>query len=317
MKNAAAMLLSAGMTTAALGWGGDGHAIVADIAWRELSPEAQAKVAELLDGFEAGTTIQEIGSWADAVRPTEAYQWSAPLHYVNMPPEASGYDHTRDCPEVGCVVSAIDRFARELSDESLPTEQRREALLFLVHFVGDMHQPLHGGRAQDRGGNDIQITLFDTPTNLHRAWDSQLLAAHDASPWPLIAERLAVEIDATDRIAWLADTFERDWTATAGRWAYESHHLAEQFCYIINTGDTVGSDYVQLSAPVIEARLSQGGVRLAAVLEWCLSDQPEPALTPAMTPAETPDVEAQPAEAAPQEELAPEAQPLAPEPTGG
>lgn len=281
------LALLASITAApAFAWGSAGHAIIAEIAWRELSPGARAELEALLSGNEHGTSLPEIASWADAVRPQEAYHWSAPLHYVNMPPDASGYDHARDCPEVGCVVSAIDRFARELADESLPLEHRREALMFLVHFVGDMHQPLHGGRAEDRGGNDIHITLYDRETNLHRAWDSQLLEAHDASPWPVIAERLAAGVDATDRILWLADTHERDWIATAGRWAYESHALAERYCYIIAPGETLGVAYVNTAAPVIEARLSQAGIRLGAVLQWCL-DQPTAAAPTETEPAET------------------------------
>jgi hypothetical protein len=284
-------LLASLAAAPAFAWGSAGHSIIAEIAWRELSPEARAELEALLAGNEHGTLLPEIASWADAVRPQEAYQWSAPLHYVNMPPEASGYDHARDCPEVGCVVSAVDRFARELADESLPVEQRREALMFLVHFVGDMHQPLHGGRAEDRGGNDIHITLYDTPTNLHRAWDSQLLEAHDASPWPVLTERLYATIDPTDRILWLADTHEQDWIATAGRWAFESHSLAERYCYIIAPGETVGVAYVNTAAPVIEARLAQAGVRLGAVLQWCADQEPpaepiEPVGSESSEPAE-------------------------------
>ncbi|MEL7238496.1 MAG: S1/P1 nuclease [Planctomycetota bacterium] len=249
-------------------WGRDGHAIIADLAWRELSAETQAAINELLTDSEHGKTIQETASWADAVRPQDAYRWSAPLHYVNIPIGASGYDHARDCPDVGCVVSAVQRFRDEVRDTSLPIDQRRQALMFLVHFVGDLHQPMHGGRAQDRGGNDIDITFYGRETNLHRIWDSSILQAHDGSPWPVKAERLHGAISDNHRLAWLADFHEEDMLATAGRWAYESHMLAERFAYgLVDSGDSLSANYVTATIGVSELRLLQGGVRLAAVLE--------------------------------------------------
>ncbi len=249
-------------------WGRDGHAIVAEIAWRELSPETQAAITELLADAEHGTTIQETASWADAVRPQDAYRWSAPLHYVNMAPDAAEYDHARDCPDQGCVVSAIQRFRDEVRDTSLPIEQRREALMFLVHFVGDLHQPLHGGRAEDRGGNDIEITFYGRETNLHRIWDFSILEAHDGSPWPVKAERLYASISDHDRIAWLADFHDEDMLATSGRWAFESHALAEDYAYgLVEHGAALSADYVTATIDVAEVRLMQGGVRLTAVLE--------------------------------------------------
>ncbi len=259
-------------------WGRDGHAIIAEIAWRELSPETQAAISGLLAGAEHGTTIQETASWADAVRPQDAYRWSAPLHYVNMPPNASEYQHTRDCPDEGCVVSAIQRFRDEVRDTSLPIEARREALMFLVHFVGDLHQPLHGGRAEDRGGNDIEVTFYGRESNLHRIWDSSILEAHDASPWPVKAERLHAAISGHDRIAWLADFHDEDMLATAGRWAFESHALAEDYAYgLVENGSDLSVNYVNATVDVAELRLLQGGVRLAAVLETAFAPTAESA----------------------------------------
>ncbi|MEO1534378.1 MAG: S1/P1 nuclease [Planctomycetota bacterium] len=255
-------------TPAAALWGREGHAIIADLAWRELSPETQSAITALLEGAEHGTTIQETASWADAVRPLDGYSWSGPLHYVNMPVGASSYEHARDCPDVGCVVSAVQRFRDEVRDTSLPIETRREALMFLVHFVGDMHQPLHGGRGEDRGGNDIDVVFFGRETNLHRIWDFSILEAHDASPWPVKSERLHAAITDNDRIAWLADFHDEDMIATSGRWAYESHMLAEEYAYgLVENGDALSVNYVDATVGVSELRLMQGGVRLAAVLE--------------------------------------------------
>jgi hypothetical protein len=272
---ATAVVCIAAAAPASALWGRDGHAIVAEIAWRELSPETRAAIEALLAENDAGATIQETASWADAVRPQDAYRWSAPLHYVNMAPDAAEYLHSRDCPDQGCVVSAIQRFRDEVRDTSLPIEQRREALMFLVHFVGDLHQPLHGGRAEDRGGNDIEITFYGRESNLHRIWDSSILEAHDGSPWPVKAERLYAAISGHDRIAWLADFHDEDMLATAGRWAFESHALAEDYAYgLVENGDALSANYVNATVDVAELRLMQGGVRLAAVLETAFA-QPE------------------------------------------
>lgn len=247
-------------------WGRDGHAIVAEIAWRELSDEAKEEIKSLL----GRSSLAEVSSWADMVRREPDYQWSAPLHYVNMAADASRYDHERDCPDEGCVVSAIDRFAGVLKDRSRSPQERGEALMFVVHFVGDLHQPLHGGRSEDRGGNSIDITLFGQSTNLHSAWDSGILNASGEGAWPARADRLYAEIEDVDRAAWLAGTVRTNWIDTAGRWAFESHHLAEEYAYCLAPGAEADRAYVDRCAPIAELRLQQAGVRLAAVLEACL-----------------------------------------------
>ncbi|GAB5496120.1 MAG: S1/P1 nuclease [Phycisphaerales bacterium] len=262
----AALLLTLVLVFFSGGWGRDGHAIVANIAWRELSPEARDEIKKLL----GESSLPEIASWADVVRRDPNYDWSAPMHYVNMPIDATGYDHERDCPPEGCVVSAVDRFAAVLKDRNASAQDRGEALMFIVHFVGDMHQPMHGGRAEDRGGNSIEITFFDESTNLHRIWDSGILNASSNETWPERADRLYDSIDEMDRVAWLADTAEANWLDSSGRWAFESHNLAEQYAYIVTNNSTVGAEYVSETAPVAELRLKQAGIRLAAVLEDCL-----------------------------------------------
>lgn len=262
------LALAAMCVTLALlgGWGRDGHAIIAEIAWRELSDEAKAEIRALL----GEASLPEIASWADVVRRESGYEWSGPLHYVNMPPDAAAYDPVRDLPPEGNVVSAIDRFAAELKDRSLPAKQRGEALMFLVHFVGDLHQPLHGGRAEDRGGNSIELTFYEKSMNLHAVWDYGIFEATTQDPWPVQMERLHTEIEPIDRVDWLSTTHTGDLSLTAGRWATESHLLAERYCYSVAPGSAIGEEYAKASLPIAELRLKQAGIRLAAVLEDCL-----------------------------------------------
>lgn len=261
------------------GWGRDGHAIIAEIARIEMTPAARERAAQIL----AGQEMPAISAWADQVRRTEAYRFTGPMHYVNLPPNTAAYDHAAHCPDVGCVVSAVDDFARLLIDDA-DDKTREDALKFLIHFVGDLHQPLHAGRPDDRGGNDIDTLFFGQDRNLHSVWDSGILNAGDPQPWPIIAERLAAEIDDADRTAWLAEAKADDLIGTVGRWVFESHRLAERYAYPIATGSAIGQPYVDATLPIVHLRLQQGGVRLGALLNQLL-DPASQGLSPALDPA--------------------------------
>lgn len=262
------------------GWGRDGHAIIADIAWREMTPVAREHARAIL----AGQDMPAVAAWADQVRRTEAYAWTGPMHYVNIPAGSDSYDHAAHCPEVGCVVSGIENFARLLLDA--PDDRTREdALKFVIHFVGDLHQPLHAGRPEDRGGNDVTAVFYGRERNLHSIWDSGILNAGDPEPWPVISERLWKQIRPSDRLAWLADAKHDDLVGTVGRWVFESHRLAERYAYPVGPGASIGEDYVRETLPVIHLRLSQGGVRLGALLNQLL-DPNSDGLNPAATAPE-------------------------------
>ena len=153
---ASLMLLLAGPVGA---WGPQGHRLVAALAWADLTPQAQAEVAILLAG-EADPTLPGIANWADQLRAEnpDLGKRSASWHYVNIGEEACQYDAARDCPGGNCVVGAIDAQLAILADRSQPVAARRQALKFVVHFVGDVHQPLHAGFGHDKGGNTVQAS---------------------------------------------------------------------------------------------------------------------------------------------------------------
>ena len=155
----------------AFAWGPEGHSLVARLAAAHLTPQATARVAEVLG---QGNTMQSIASWADQIRRERLV--TGPWHYVDIPIDKPHLDMTRDCPKGDCVIAKIEEFQRTVVDPAATPVQRREALLFLIHFVGDMHQPLHCSDNKDKGGNDVKLDLFGRPTNLHSAWDGGLLA---------------------------------------------------------------------------------------------------------------------------------------------
>jgi hypothetical protein len=123
----------------ALAWGPEGHKIAATIATANLTPQAQAGVKQLL----SNQTPMDVSTWADEIKSDHRYDWAKPLHCADMLPEATIFDPKRDVPKEGCVVTAIPKYAAILRDDKATPSQRAEALKLLVHFVADVHQPLH------------------------------------------------------------------------------------------------------------------------------------------------------------------------------
>jgi len=155
-------------------WGADGHRLIADFATTRLSPTARTQVNQLL-ALEPGATLASVSTWADEVRSPTTAAW----HYVNFPRDADcRYDGDRMCLQGNCVVGAIERQITVLASTA-PEDRRLLALKYVVHFVADVHQPLHAGFADDRGGNNHQLQAYGRGSNLHALWDSALL-----QQWP-------------------------------------------------------------------------------------------------------------------------------------
>ena len=153
-------------------WGSAGHQIVGEIAERLLATATRAEIASLL---EPGRSLAEIADWTDDYR--KRCGNTGPWHYVNIPLDAPRYVAARDCSDDtgSCVVRAIDDARAVLGDRARSNRDRRFALHLLVHFIGDLHQPLHAGDRADRGGNDLRVRFDHRDTNLHRVWDHDLI----------------------------------------------------------------------------------------------------------------------------------------------
>ncbi len=248
---ACAALLS---SPAALAWGQIGHRVVAELAQSRLTPVSRAAVADLLKG-EADATLAGNAVWADDVRKSEpAYQWTAALHWVNFEPGNCHYDAAHSCADGLCVVGGIERFSSELADRELPRARRIVALKFLVHFVGDIHQPLHAGYARDRGGNEFQINYLRDGWNLHSVWDSLLIESLQLN-WRSYAERLeAMSVSRS-----LLDQAGIESSAT---WAEESCRIS-QAADFYPPRHKITRDYLESHRPVADERLRLAGERLA------------------------------------------------------
>jgi hypothetical protein len=157
------------MSASVWSWGAEGHQAVADLAGARLSPAALAEVTRLL-ALEPGATLASISTWPDEVRAPTTAKW----HYVNFEDDGCHYDEARHCPGGQCVVGAIERQTLLLESRAADID-RLKALKYVVHFVADVHQPLHAGYAHDRGGNQFQVRWNDHGTNLHALWDVGLI----------------------------------------------------------------------------------------------------------------------------------------------
>ncbi len=246
----------------ACAWGRTAHRIVSIVAEKRLTNSARSTVRDLLEPDE---TLADASLWADDHR--HEIRGSAAWHYVNVPIAEAHYDG-RFCPPSGCIVSKIEELRILLGNVAAPRSDRQLALRLLVHFVEDLHQPLHIGDRGDRGGNDLQVRFFGVGTNLHRLWDEGILLHHDSDEAVWIAE---LEAQARPEQS-------RQWAkCNVATWADESLAAARQ-AYVwpgtglaLEPGAKLGSEYFEFALPVVRRRMAQAAVRLATMLNEVLS----------------------------------------------
>ncbi len=244
---------------AASAWSAFGHRVVGELAATELTPQARAQVVELLRG-EEDPTLAGVATWADQLRENDPDlgKRSAKWHYVNMPEGTCNYVPERDCRNGDCVIGAIERQTAILGDRSRSRVERAQALKFVVHFIGDVHQPLHVGLASDRGGNDAQVNLEGKGMNLHSLWDRELLASHGLDQ-DALAKRLA-----RLPVASISPGGVQTW--------------ARESCEIVRTPgfyparSKIDSSYVERWRPAAEKRVRVAAHRLAHVLNETLAN---------------------------------------------
>ncbi len=240
----------------AFGWGPEGHRLVARIAEAQLTAAARARVTAILG---ADQSMVSVSSWPDEIR--RARPQTGPWHYVDIPIDQAHLDMARDCPKGDCVLAKITEFRKTIADPAVTPEARREALMFLVHFVGDMHQPLHCSDNKDRGGNSVTVRFNDKQTNLHSLWDSALLG-HMGTEEQLYPQLLPE-----------AERRQKKWSkGTVEEWAEQAHKAAQKTVYgrlpKAGAGTPVAIDaaYEKKADPVLKEQIEKAGDRLARVL---------------------------------------------------
>ncbi len=280
----------------ALAWGDYAHRLTASIAWSQLSPGARREVTALLRAAPALDTpecrlasIEDASVWPDCVRAVyrDRFAFSAPWHYQNIS-VCEAFDINAKCWNGDCVTVQVARQQQILADRRQPAAQRLQALAFLVHFVGDMHQPLHMGDKADRGGNDVRAAFgFKAPDrmNLHWIWDGDLAERALTEP-PAVTPR---RITAAQRAAWTAGP--ADTPARVAGWAREAWDIARSTVYpeLKDYPDscpvpadarrslprgTVTPAYVAAATPAVRAQVAKAGTRMALLLNEALAGAP-------------------------------------------
>jgi nuclease S1 len=246
-------------TSSAIAWGPQGHRVIARVAEERLTPAAKAAIKDLLH---PGDTLADVANWADSEGHT-AVPESASWHYINVPVNDKKFDpkliHRDDN-----VVAQIKHFRKVLADRSKPRQDRQRALLFLVHFVSDIHQPLHVGDNNDRGGNLTQVQFFNEGTNLHRLWDSDLIhkiGGNDRA-W---TDRIDREITPETIKEWSKGTVD-DWADESLQVAKLAYRQSSTDKQPFASGVTLGEPYLKRAEPLLKEQMARASVRLATEL---------------------------------------------------
>ena len=263
-------------------WGQEGHAIVAEIAQRRVSPPVNAKINDLLSSElpnlkGAQFSLASVASWADdyrAAKHDETQRW----HFVDIPYDRDFYNATADCqldPKYGdCIVNALARFRTALADCARPAAERAMALKFVVHFVGDIHQPLHDTTAinpdtaaDDQGGNLVLVTFVDKfgqpqSSNLHHVWDTDLIM-RKVYDWGEYVRLLETDwLPGKDVVALQA--------GAPVDWAQDAHKAAQIVAYNFRPDHVLDDEYYKDAIPIVDRQLALAGLRLARVLNEAL-----------------------------------------------
>ncbi len=252
------------------GWGGNGHRIVGAIAASYLTEQARATVTDLL----GDETLATASTWADEIKSDESYNWAYRLHFINLPRGVEKVDLARDCVGGDCVVAAINKYSAIMADSGAEREDRIEALKFLVHFIGDIHQPLHVSYADNLGGNTVKVSWFgktadtgpfgDFEWNLHGAWDFGFISQRTGSDWVALALRIRADINDLQLINWSS-------TRDPEEWANESYYITRQIYDQLPKDKVLGQGFYEQHIATVETRLASAGVRLAALLNRSFS----------------------------------------------
>nr|XP_061809734.1 uncharacterized protein LOC133600729 [Nerophis lumbriciformis] len=250
---AIALALCAALTFSGtvLAWGTTGHRVTGVVADQHLSGYARARISMILDG----ETLAQASTWADFMRsnPSEFWQKTAsPWHYVTVP-VGSDYADLEPPPQ-GDSVTAIKRFTATLKDPEASLKDQQLALRFIVHVIGDLHQPLHAGNGTDRGGNDFVVTYAGRRSNLHWVWDNGLIDKQKLSytEW---ANWLTGDLTPAQVVEW--------WSTDPITWIDESAALRDG---IYPEEPDLGFNYDYEHIDTVRTQLSKAGIRLAAYL---------------------------------------------------
>jgi len=253
------MFYSGGIVLAALGlisWGFKGHRAVATIAQKHLA----SNTAGVVSAYLGGQQMEQVSTWADENRDPK----TAPWHYINLPLGLTRDAFVKAVQESdNNVYTAILKTEATLKDVSASPDAKNEALKYLIHLIGDAHQPMHVSRKEDKGGNTIQLRFDNNGTNLHSLWDSKLIDHEGLSPEDIVKNYdMATPADIKK---WQADS--------PIEWLWESYQITTELYANAKPGQNIDEAYYQKYIPMIRKRIDQAGIRLAGELNKILANE--------------------------------------------
>lgn len=251
------IILTAILPNNIFAWSITGHRIIAQIAQDNIKPTTRKKINKLLDNI----PMAYWANWADFIKSDNTGKWKNTYvwHYVNAPSNMGKIDFIKYLKgtDTDNLYKSIKQLENILSNNQTNIEEQRTALIFLIHLVGDAHQPMHVGRVNDMGGNKITVKWFGENTNLHNVWDSKLIDYEKYS---------------YTEYAYILNTIQKNkkkelQSGGLEDWLYEVHTIANEIYETTNIGDNLSYNYTFKYKTIVESQLQKGGLRLAAMLD--------------------------------------------------
>ena len=231
-------------------WGQTGHRVVGEIATQYLNKKAKRAISNLLNG----SSLAYVSTYPDEIKSDDHFDSYSSYHYINL--ELGGEYDVQNTNRKGDLYLGIQNAINVLSDESASEEDKTFQLKLLVHFIGDLHQPMHIGREEDRGGNRIRLKWFGKPSNLHRLWDTNLIEYFNMS-----------------YTEWAINFPKQNWktqkelqSSSVLDWIEESHNLVETIYRATPENSSLGYEYTYIYKETLRTQLLKGGIRLAGIL---------------------------------------------------
>ena len=244
------VLFSSVSLTASEDWGKTGHRTMGEIAAKHLSKRAAKKISALL----GGESLAFVSTYADEIRSDDAYRKYGPWHYVNFP-FGGRYENTPKNKK-GDIIVGIQNCIDVLKDATSSQKDKEFYLRLLVHFIGDLHMPLHVGFKEDKGGNSFKVKWFGKQTNLHSVWDTKIIEGYGMS-----FTELTSNVDALSK-----KEIQTIQSGAVTDWMYESRALCEDVYANTSVGENLGYKYMYRYVNVSRKQLQKAGLRLASIL---------------------------------------------------
>jgi len=231
-------------------WGKTGHRVTGEIAEQYLSKKTKRAIDDLLDN----QSLAFVSTYGDEIKSDNKFRSYGPWHYVNFPFDSDYESHPKS--EKGDIIQGINTCIAVLKNPNASKDKKAFHLRMLVHFIGDLHQPLHVGMAKDKGGNDFQVRWFDDGTNIHSVWDTKMIDYYKMSYTELAENAKKLSKGQLKSIQ----------EGTVIDWMYESRALCKEIYANTKVGEKLRYRYAYLNFETVRSQLQKGGIRLAVIL---------------------------------------------------